>query len=238
MVALVLLAANALAAPPSPEQLASELLDGAQLQPAGLTLELPEWVEDGAFVPLTLQLEGATPPVRLAILRLAEPDPRIASAELADWQQPLRLSLRLRLPQSQAVEVIARDGAGRTWRTSQKVRVLGSSCLAPASSDPLARLGETRVWAEQADGLELRTLVRHPMETGRRAGADGRLLDERLLREIEIGDGQGVLLRLRPFEGMAANPLLRVVLPVHRQPLQMRWLDADGVQYRAHWPNP
>jgi len=76
------------------------------------------------------------------------------------------------------------------------------------------------------------------METGRRAGADGRLLEERLLREIEIRDGQGALLRLQPFEGMAANPLLRVVLPAPRQPLQLRWLDADGAQYRAHWPNP
>jgi len=238
LAALALLSFSAIAAPPTVEAQLDALLTGGVLQASGLSLELPEWVEDGAFVPLTLQLAGARPPVQLLILRSAEPDPRIAQAELIDWQEPLRLSLRVRLPQSQALEVVARDAAGRTWQARQPVRVLGSTCLAPVSSDPLARLGEIRVWAEQTDGLELRSLIRHPMETGRRPGADGQLLAERLLRLIEIGDEQGALLRLQPFEGMAANPLLRVVLPVSRQPLQLRWLDADGAQYRAHWPIP
>lgn len=237
-VALVLFASGAIAAPTAIEAQANQLLRGGELQASGLALELPEWVEDGAFVPLTLRLAGAKAPLQLLILRSAEPDPRIAQAELRDWQEPLRLSLRVRLPQSQSLEVVARDAAGRTWQVRQPVRVLGSTCLAPVSGDPLARLGETRVWAEEAGGLELRSLVRHPMETGRRPGADGQLLTERLLRLIEIGDGQGALLRLQPFEGMAANPLLRVVLPAQRQPLQLRWLDADGAQYRAHWPNP
>lgn len=238
LVALALFASSAIAAPLTVEAQRDALLSGGDLQASGLSLEVPEWVEDGAFVPLTLQLAGAKPPLQLLILRSAEPDPRIAQAELIDWQEPLRLSLRVRLPQSQSLEVVARDAAGRTWRASQPVRVLGSTCLAPVSSDPLARLGETRVWAEQADGLELRSLVRHPMETGRRPGADGQLLAERLLRLIEITDKHGALLRLQPFEGMAANPLLRVVLPVQRQPLQLRWLDVDGAQYRTHWPSP
>lgn len=238
LAAVALLASSAIAAPLTVEAQMDTLLGGGDLQTEGLSLELPEWVEDGAFVPLSLQLNGARPPVQLLILRSAEADPRIAQAELLDWQEPLRLSLRVRLPQSQSLEVVARDGIGRTWRASQPVRVLGSTCLAPVSSDPLAHLGETRVWAEQTDGLELRSLVRHPMETGRRPGADGQLLAKRLLWLIEITDDQGALLRLQPFEGMAANPLLRVVLPAQRQPLQLRWLDADGANYRAQWPNP
>lgn len=214
------------------------LLAGGTPQSAGLTMDVPEWVEDGAFVPVTVRLDGAEPPVQLLLLRSAEEDPRIARLRVHAWQPPLRLSTRVRLPQSQALIVAARDAQGRTWHVEQPVAVYGSSCLAPAGTDHLAGLGEIKVWAEAGDGLELRSLLRHPMESGRRVGPDGALLPRRLLRAVGIGDATGDLLDGELFEGLAANPLLRVVLPPGRLPLQLHWDEADGQRHQAQWPSP
>lgn len=203
----------------------------------GLEVTLAQGVEDGAFVPIDVQLRGARAPLELLILRSGEDDPRIARIRLTRWQEPLRLSTRVRLPASQALIVAARDADGRRWAWRREVRVYASSCAQAPNSDPLAGLGEFRVWGERSgDGLELRALLRHPMETGRRAGRDGQMLARRLLRELRLADEHGELLVLQPFEGLAANPLLRVVLPAPGAALQLRWEEADGTFYRDGWP--
>lgn len=209
------------------------LLEGGQPQPTGLALDAPEWIEDGAFVPLTVRLEGAQPPVRLVLLRLAEDEPRIARIQVEVRHEPLELSTRVRLPQSQTVEVIARDANGRTWRASTKVRVAGSSCLAPAPARSADQPGSTRAWLrEQGDSVELVSLLRHPMETGRRTSLDGQLLPRRLLQGLSLESAGEPWLLVEPFEGLAANPYWRLLLPAGAAKLEMRWLDADGSEYR------
>lgn len=211
-------------------------LGGQAPQPAGLTLELAEWVEDGAFVPLSLALYGAEPPVALSLLRSGEEDPRIARLQVHHFQAPLRLSTRVRLPRSQQLIVLARDARGRVWRAAQRVEVLASSCLAPSIDDGLAGLGRLQAWAGGEQALELRSLLRHPMESGRRRAADGRLLPRRLAQGFEVRGAQGLLLEVEPFEGLAANPYWRLLLPLHSAPLRLRWTDADGVAYRKRLP--
>jgi len=201
----------------------------------GLEVTVAQGVEDGAFVPVDVQLRGARAPLELLILRSGEDDPRIARVRLARWQEPLRLSTRVRLPASQALIVAARDGDGRRWLWRREVSVYASSCAQAPNGDPLAGLGEFRIWGERGAELELRALLRHPMETGRRPAGDGRLLARRLLREFRLADDSGELLVLQPFEGLAANPLVRVVLPARTGPLHLRWEAADGSLYRGEW---
>jgi sulfur-oxidizing protein SoxY len=215
-------------------RLAAFLADAALRD--GLEVTLAQGVEDGAFVPVDVQLRGARAPLELLILRSGEDDPRIARIRLTRWQEPLRLSTRVRLPASQALIVAARDADGRRWLWRRDVQVYASSCAQAPTSDPLAGLGEFRVWGERnGDELELRALLRHPMETGRRPDGDGRMLARRLLREFRLTDERGELLVLQPFEGLSANPLVRVVLPA-RGSLRLRWEDADGTLYRDGWP--
>ncbi len=216
-------------------QLAAFLGD-RPLRGEGLEVTVAQGVEDGAFVPVDLQLRGARAPLELLILRSGEDDPRIVRVRLMRWQEPLRLSTRVRLPASQALIVAARDGDGRRWLWRREVSVYASSCAQAPNGDPLAGLGEFRVWGERGDELELRALLRHPMETGRRPGPDGQMLARRLLREFRLTDDAGELLVLQPFEGLAANPLVRIVLPARDGALRLRWEEADGTFYRDVWP--
>lgn len=214
-----------------------QLLGEAVPQAEGLRLESPDWQEDGAFVPLTLHLRGAQPPLRLSLLRSGEDEPRIAHLELSAWHEPLELSTRVRLPRSQQLLVVARDGAGRVWLAATSVAVAGSSCLATPTLDPLNGLGRINAQAgllalEGGTALALRTLLRHPMESGRRLDATGQLLPKRLLRRFEVRGSRGLLLRVEPFEGLAANPYWRVLLPQETGPLALRGEDAEGSLYQ------
>ncbi|MFC3607376.1 thiosulfate oxidation carrier protein SoxY [Stutzerimonas tarimensis] len=208
------------------------MLREGRLQASGLNLEAPEWVEDGAFVPVTVRLEGARAPLRLALLRNGEDDPRVARVGLLEWREPLEFSTRVRLSGSQDIEVVARDADGRVWQVSRPVRVAGSSCLAAPSGYPLAELGLTRAWLRSREaGLELVSLLRHPMESGRRLDAAGQPLPKRLLQRLTlIRDGE-TLLEVEPFEGLSANPYWRVLLAPGSAELEMRWSDADGSLY-------
>lgn len=213
------------------------LLAGGSPQAEGLALDVPEWVEDGAFVAVTLTLRGARPPLRLVLLREAEEEPRIAHVELRGWHDPLRLSTRVRLPRSQALQVLARDVEGRTWAVRQAVRIAGSSCLSPPVGDPALGLGQSQAWRRPlGDGSELASLLRHPMETGQRRDAEGRLLPRHLLRELRVSGEHGEWMRVEAFAGLAANPYWRVVLPVDAGELGLRWRDDDGATFDRRLP--
>ncbi|WP_296220152.1 thiosulfate oxidation carrier complex protein SoxZ [Pseudomonas sp. UBA2684] len=211
-------------------------LDGQAPQAQGLTLQLAEWVEDGAFVPLSLTLHGAEPPVAISVLRSGEHDPRIALISAWLWQPPLQLATRVRLPSSQQVIVLARDGRGRVWLAAQSVAVLASSCLAPSLGDPWAGLGQLQAQADGEDVLAVRSMLRHPMETGRRQTADGQRLPRRLAARFEIDGAQGRVLGIELFAGLAANPYWWLRLPRHSAPLLLRWQDADGALYQKRLP--
>lgn len=215
------------------QHVVEQWLQGQNLQENGLRLQVPDWVEDGAFVAIELQLEGAQPPVSLSLLRSGEADPRIATLELRAWEGPLNLSTRIRLPRSQQVIALVRDGTGRVWMAVDSVEVLASSCLTPSSGNDHASLGELQAWLEaQGSGLELRSLLRHPMETGRRLTVDSQLLPRNLISHFELSGAHGEILSIEAFEGLAANPYLRLLLPAGHTPLILRWVEVDGREYR------
>ena len=193
----------------------------------GGAIEVAEWVEDGAFVPLTLHLAQAQPPLSISLTRSDDAEPRIAQIHLQSWQPPLQLSTRVRLPKTQAVEVWIRDGAGQQWHFRQRVQVLGSSCYAPQLTAPV--FGPPQVSLQpQARGLALRTLLAHPMETGLRQNAQGQPVAQHLLKSIEVSHGPQILLQVTPYAGLAANPYWHWLLPAKQQSLNIRWQDQDG----------
>ena len=83
---LLMLAGQAVAQPWGQAQGAVEQwLQDAQVQAQGLAVEVPSWVEDGAFVAVDLTLHDAQTPLYLSLLRSGEEDPRIAT-----WQPHAR----------------------------------------------------------------------------------------------------------------------------------------------------
>jgi predicted secreted protein len=218
------------------EKHVEQWLAGKQTEETGLTLDVAPWVEDGAFVSIDLTLIGAVPPVSIRLLRSEEDDPRIANIEVQRWAEPLRLSTRVRLPQTQAVIVLAQDGRGRVWRTQQTVEVLASSCMTPMPASRPANFGQIQAWADGEQELEVRTLLRHPMETGRRPDQAGGVLPRHLPALLKIQGEEGGLLRVEPFEGLSVNPYWRVLLPLNNRALSIQWIDADGRQFNAELP--
>ncbi|WXL24260.1 thiosulfate oxidation carrier complex protein SoxZ [Ectopseudomonas mendocina] len=202
----------------------------------GLELTLAPWVEDGSFIPLDLVLTGAEPPVSISLLRSEEPDPRIAQITVQEWAEPLRLSTRVRLPQSQSLIVLARDGQGRVWSARQDIEVLASSCMTPMPSARPVNFGQVRVWVDGEHERALRTVLHHPMETGRRPDLAGGFLPRHLPTLFEINSAGNNVLRAEPFEGLSVNPYWRLILPARSHAISIRWVDADGSQFSAELP--
>ncbi|MCU1717404.1 thiosulfate oxidation carrier protein SoxY [Pseudomonas sp. 5P_3.1_Bac2] len=211
-------------------------LAGRAPQPAGLTMAAPAWVEDGAFVPIDISLQGATAPVSLRLLRSAEDEPRIADIQLNSWAEPLRLSTRVRLSRTQKLLLLARDANGKLWLAAQAVEVLGSSCLDPQPRAEPRNTGQIQGWLAGEAELELRTLLQHPMQTGLRPDQDGGLIPRHLPQSFTLSTAKAVLMQVEPFDGLSVNPYWRLLLPLAQRPLRLHWVDGDGREYRLELP--
>ena len=66
--------------------------------------------------------------------------------------------------------------------------------------------------AKRGDVVEIRTLIAHPMETGWRPDADGKLLPRNLIRRLSCtfddGTGKSLVFSADMFPAVAANPYL------------------------------
>lgn len=66
--------------------------------------------------------------------------------------------------------------------------------------------------SKKGDVIEVRTLIAHPMETGYRPGADGKILPRDLIRRFSCtyDDGQSkeLVFQAELFPAVAANPYL------------------------------
>jgi sulfur-oxidizing protein SoxY len=206
------------------------------LQRDGLVIEAPQWVEDGAFVPIEISLKGATAPVSLRLLRSGEDEPRIADIQLNAWAEPLRLSTRVRISHTQNLLLLARDARGLLWLAEQQVEVLGSSCLDPQPAIEPRNTGQIQGWLAGERELELRTLLQHPMQSGLRPDLSGALIPRHLPKRFTLSTAKAVLFELEPFDGLSVNPYWRLLLPLTQRPLRLHWVDGDGREYRLELP--
>jgi sulfur-oxidizing protein SoxZ len=62
--------------------------------------------------------------------------------------------------------------------------------------------------ARKGELMEIRTLIAHPMETGYRAGADGRTLPRDILRRFTCRYNDEVVFSAELYPAIAANPYL------------------------------
>ena len=62
--------------------------------------------------------------------------------------------------------------------------------------------------ARQGEVVEIRTLIAHPMETGYRAGADGRTLPRDIIRRFTCRYNGEVVFSADLYPAIAANPYL------------------------------
>ena len=62
--------------------------------------------------------------------------------------------------------------------------------------------------AEAGAVIEIKTLIAHPMETGFRPGADGKILPRNIITEFVCRYGDEEIFRAELFPATAANPYL------------------------------
>ena len=83
--------------------------------------------------------------------------------------------------------------------------------------------------ARKGDLLEVRVTIAHPMETGYRPGADGRVLPRDIIRRFSCRYSGEVVFGAELFPAIAANPYLSFhLLATDSGTLEFEWQGDNG----------
>lgn len=209
---------------------------------SGLELDLPLVSEDGSAV--SIGIEAASPMseadhvVEVHVFAPKNPSPELLSVRLTPLAGRAAIGLRARLDGSQTVVALARTSGGVVRVAERSVQVTTSGCLARADTYETADVMKARVrvpsrFAAGEPG-EILTLINHPMETGLRAGPDGRTLPRRIIQRFAARLGDRPVVEARFYRSLAANPFLRFHLrPDAPGPLRFRWEEDTGLAAEA-----
>ncbi len=191
------------------------LLDGAEPRADALELDLPTVTQNGSSVPLTVKFPGSRAVEQtveaLYLFAPGNPSPEIAEFSLTPALGNGELSTRIRLNQTQTVVALARTRSGDWLAGTREVRVTVSGCITANQNngenamEPRAR-ANNRVRPGQL--VDVRTLLRHPMETGLRERDDGTVVPERIIQSFEARLNGETILSARFHRAVAANPYL------------------------------
>jgi sulfur-oxidizing protein SoxY len=106
---------------------------GATVREGRVQLDLPELVENGNAVPVTVSVPGPHPTgqhvLALALFAGRNPLPEVAVFTLAGTPGPARVSTRIRLATSQPVVAAARLADGSVWTRRVDVLVTLAACI-------------------------------------------------------------------------------------------------------------
>lgn len=221
---------------------AQRLLGEHQPQAGALELDLPAVTHDGSSVPVKISLNrraGINEPVKsLYLFTTANPSPEVAEFRFGNASGPLDLETRIRLERSQQVFALAQTASGQWLAGKRDIRVTVSGCLVDASTEPGEDFMTARVRAPSrvrtGQPVELRSLIRHPIETGQRNDAAGHPIPRRIVEYMDVALHGEPVLQARFYPAVAAHPYLRFQLaPDHHGELEFRWQESGGEQVTA-----
>ena len=119
--------------PPALLQALARFAGGAPLREGRVQIELPELVENGNAVPVTVSVPGPHAPgqtvVALALFAGRNPQPDVAVFSLPGLPGVARVSTRIRLATSQPVVAAARLADGSVWTRRVDVLVTLAACI-------------------------------------------------------------------------------------------------------------
>jgi len=208
----------------------------------GLTLSLPLLSEDGSAVAISVEADSpmsqADYVTELHLFAPENPTPAILSARLSPLAGRAALGLRARLNKSQTVVAVARTSGGEVRVAEREIHVTTSGCLAQADTYASSDVMRTRLRVPErfarGEAGEILSLINHPMETGLRAGPDGRTLPRRIIERLEVRLAGRPVLDATFHRSLAANPFLRFYLrPDAPGPLRLAWVEDTGLRATA-----
>ena len=228
-----------LAAEPADFAPVAELLAGSTPQTAGLKLDLPSVSEDGSAVAVGIRFDGQLAEGdRLASLHLfatENPKPELITFRLLSDQTLPDFNTRIRLNESQQVIAVAISEQGHSWISAKDVRVTISGCLVrDPDAEVITDMQNPRIALPRrikaGEPIELRTLISHPMETGLREAADGSLIPQNLIQNLQLTIDEQPALEVQFANGTAANPYVRLMVQGQGRELGFRWQDQQGAE--------
>ncbi len=131
----------ALALGVTPAQATPESLDAAikavvgttKLRAGKVTLDLPPLVENGNTVPMTVSVDSPMTESdhvkAIHVFNEKNPQPHVMSATLGPRAGKARVSVRIKLNDSQKVVAVAQTSAGEFWTASADVIVTLAACV-------------------------------------------------------------------------------------------------------------
>jgi sulfur-oxidizing protein SoxY len=149
------------------------------------------------------------------------------------------VSARIRLAESQIVVAMAEmsDGSWYIGRAPAKVAIggCGSGVAGPTAAqaigDPRVRLPQT---VPAGEAFEIKTLIAHPMQTGRLTDATGTPIPRQIIGRFSCLSASGELFGAGLGTGMAANPYLAFHARLERSTaLEFVWTEEAGRTFRA-----
>lgn len=80
--------------------------------------------------------------------------------------------------------------------------------------------------------VQIKVLIRHPMETGFRTDRDGRLVPRDIIHDVRCSYGGREVFRADFFPAVAANPFLSFHLrAAETGDVTITWTDQDGTEF-------
>ena len=225
---------------------ASALLAGRPALPsAQLQLDLPALFEQGASVPLAVEVDSPMQEAdhvrRIALLAEGNPFPEVLTLHLTPGNGRAQVATRIRLEAGEQ-EVVALawlcDGRILLARRTVAIGIGGCGSHGPAMlatadppPEPRIRLPAT---ARRGEVIEIKTMIAHRMETGLRHDAAGRPIPRRIIHRMDCALNGRPLFAADLTPAVAANAYLSFHLRVlHSASLAFSWQEDGGATYRA-----
>ncbi|RFP86877.1 thiosulfate oxidation carrier protein SoxY [Rhodobacteraceae bacterium 63075] len=121
--AMTMLPVQALAA--TGDDAIAEFTGGAEVMDGGVTLTAPEIAENGNTVPISVEAEGAS---AIMVLAMGNPTPGVATFNFGELAGSQSASTRIRLAGTQDVVAIAKMADGSFAKASKTVKVTIGGC--------------------------------------------------------------------------------------------------------------
>ncbi len=217
-------------------------LGGVTPKRGRVSIEMPQLIDNGNSVEITVAVDSAMTAVDhvRAIFVVAEgnPNPEVAAYYLGPQCGRAKLTTRIRLAQSQTIQVAALLGDGSAWIAATEVAVTIGGCGAagaPAVERPAERpkMAAARVrvppLARSGEVVEVRTLIEHEMESGLRVDMRGQVIPRLIVNRFACSQGGREIVRAEYFSAVAANPYLTFFMRVEASgPVDFLWADEEG----------
>ncbi len=207
----------------------SEIVTDSRVQ-----IDVPERVEDGANVPLTVDADVKNAD---SLSVLVTKNPRALAAQFEFSGALIYLRTRIKVAESSNIHAVLRSKNGLLLNTRYVTLASGtggcSGSGVPERPIPRSQIGEikTRI-VRKAGHKEFKCLIRHPMETGFRKDAKTkRAIPAHYINWLEVRLNGTAIISAMLGSAISRNPLFVFAYPVTEKhdEIVVSWKDTEGL---------